>query len=44
MKIKEIYYYYPNKKISNNFLNKKYPKWKVTKLFNFYMEINTIIT
>ena len=35
MKIKEIHYYFPKKIISNNFLDKKYPKWKVPHLFNF---------
>ena len=44
MKIKEIYYYYPNIKISNSFLNKKYPKWKVTKLFNLSGVKNRFIT
>ena len=35
MKIKEIHYYFPKKIISNNFLDKKHPKWKVPHLFNF---------
>jgi len=35
MKIKEVYFYYPKKVISNKVLDKMHPKWKVNKLINF---------
>ena len=32
MKIKDIYYYYPKKTVSNVDLEKNYPSWKIREL------------